>query len=276
MEHLKIKAELLTEEMLPYIQKFKNKIFVIKYGGNAMVDDEAKESVMKDIALLLNVGIKPVIVHGGGPHINAAMQKQDITPVFKNGLRVTDDKTMAIICDVFHEINREIRNILANFSVNSIEINDCLIAKQKDKHLGRVGTVIGIMSRKINTALNNETIPVISSIGLDETGNCYNVNADTAATKIAVNLSAEKLTILTNVNGVSKKSELISHLTIDYANDLIKQEIITGGMIPKVEACIEAVQYGCRKAHLINGIVSHSLLFEIFTNKGVGTEIVKE
>ena len=275
MEHLKVKAELLTEEMLPYIQKFKNKIFVIKYGGNAMVDNDAKECVMKDIALLMNVGIKPIIVHGGGPHINEVMNKHGITPVFKNGLRVTDDKTMAIICHVFHEINQEIRDIFAKFNVKSIEVNDCLLAEQKDESLGRVGTVLGVKIEKIKTALNNETIPVISSIGIDHSGNYFNINADTAATKIAINLSVEKMTILTNVNGVSQKNELISHLTIDNAYDLIKQEIITGGMIPKVEACIEAVQNGCNKAHLINGIVSHSLLFEIFTNKGVGTEIVK-
>jgi len=273
MNHLIKKAKILIEEMLPYIQKFKGRIVVIKYGGNAMVNKDLKKSVMADIALLKTLGIKPVIIHGGGPEITKEMEKASIKPKFINGLRVTDQATIKIIEKVFKKINDDAKKSLDKLKIKTETPKNCLIAKQKNEKLGLVGEITGVNTKKILDIIKKGKVPVISPLGFGK--KTYNINADTAATKIAIALKAEKLTILTDVDGVIEKGKLISHLAIDDANKFIKKEIVTKGMIPKVKACIEAVEAGCKKAHLINGTTSHSLLFEIFTDEGIGTEIMK-
>ncbi len=274
MKQLIKKGKMLIDEMLPYIQKFKGKIVVIKYGGNAMINDKLKSYVMKDIALLSTLGINPIIVHGGGPEITKQMKKKGIEPKFLNGLRVTDEKIINIIRKVFKKTNKEIQDMLSKLSIRSKSLEDCIFAKQKSVELCLVGEITGIDKEKIKNAVKKGVVPVISPLGKGN-GVVYNINADTAATKIAIALKAEKLTVLTNVDGVMEDGKFISHLSINDALDKIKNQVITAGMIPKVEACIEAVESGCKKAHLINGTIEHSLLFEIFTDKGIGTEIVK-
>ena len=238
-----------------------------------MINDELKKSVMKDIAFLKTMGLKPVVVHGGGPFVTEEMKKANIQPEFINGLRVTDEATVKIITKVFSKVNKEIKSLLEGFDEIAEEVKDSLIVKQKNKELGFVGEIIKVDKEKIMKVIESDKIPVISPIGINN-GN-YNINADTAATRIAIALKAEKLTILTNVDGVIENNKLISHLSINDAYKHIEKEVITQGMIPKVIACIEAVEAGCKKAHLINGMIEHSLLFEIFTNEGIGTELVK-
>ncbi len=269
----KTKAKILIDEALPYLQKFKNKIMVIKYGGNAMINNELKNSVMKDIAFLKTVGIKPVVIHGGGQEITKEMEKLGTKPIFINGLRVTNKSAIKIIKKVFANINTEIQNNLKKHHVLAKCVYNCMCVIQKNKELGFVGEIKSVNTKKIMHVLAEDKIPVISPLGTMN-GQIYNINADIAAMKIAVGLHAVKLTILTNVDGVIEAGKLISHLSIKDARIHISNGVITSGMIPKVEACIEAVQLGCQKAHLINGTVPHSLLFEIFTEKGIGTEVV--
>ncbi len=274
MYKIQEKASILSEA-LPYIQKYSGKIFVIKYGGNAMIDQDIKKSVMGDIALLKHVGINPIIVHGGGPKISREMQKAHIKPKFVNGLRYTDKKTMEIVKKVSYEISKEITGILEKEKCKAEKINPKIIkTKIKDKKLGLVGEIIKIDKNKILNTTKEGIIPVISPIGYNG-GNYNNINADTVATKIAEAVNAEKLTILTDVEGVYEKGKLISHLSIKDAKNGIKKGVISKGMIPKVLACINAVNKGVKKAHLIDGTHKHSLLLEIFTDKGIGTEIVK-
>jgi acetylglutamate kinase len=275
MKQLIKKAKVLIEEALPYIQQFKGKVFVIKYGGKAMVSNHLKHSVMKDIAFLKSLGIKPVIVHGGGPEITQEMEKAKLKPKFVNGLRVTDEATIRIIDKVFKKINMEIRDMLKKFKEQGQTAANCLLAKQKDKKLGLVGEITKINKKAILSIINKGNIPIISPLAAGGNGKKYNINADTAATKVAIALKAEKLTILTDVDGVLERGKLVSHLSISDARCHIKKGIISAGMIPKVEACIEAIRSGCKKAHLINGTTPHALLFEIFTDKGIGTEVVK-
>lgn len=274
MEKIQEKAEVLIEA-LPYIRKYSGKIFVIKYGGNAMVDEDIKKSVMGDVALLKHVGINPIIVHGGGPNINKEMQKAHIKPLFVNGLRYTDDKTMDIVKKVSVEINKEIVGLLKDEKCDAEDITPGLIkTKINDKELGFVGEIVEVDKNKIIDKIKNGIIPVISPYGHDGE-NYNNINADTVATKIAEAVNAEKLTILTDVEGVYEDGKLISHLSIKDAEEGIQTGVINKGMIPKVMACVNAVNKGVGKAHLIDGTNKHSLLLEIFTNKGIGTEIVK-
>lgn len=269
------KGSVLVEEALPYIQKFKNKVFVVKYGGKAMINEELKQSVTKDIALLKAFGIRPIIVHGGGPAITREMEKAKIEPRFVNGLRVTDKATIRIVRKVFREINGEIRNHLKSYDIKTRDATGCIRARQRNRDLGLVGDVTGVATAQLRELLRRDIVPVVSPIG--RRGNIfYNINADTAATELAARLKAEKLTILTDVDGVIEKGKFMPHLSISQARKHIRSGVITSGMIPKVEACIRAVNAGCRKAHLINGTTRHSLLFEIFTDKGIGTELVKE
>ncbi|MBS3136225.1 acetylglutamate kinase [Candidatus Woesearchaeota archaeon] len=265
------KARVLIDEALPYLQYFKGKTIVIKYGGNAM---DGGDSVMKDISFLHTVGIMPIIVHGGGPSATKEIEKQKIKTKFINGLRVTDEKSLKIITKVFNGISLKIKDALSKLKVKSTIIKDAVIAKQKSIELGMVGDITGIKKGKIIDALKKGYVPIIPPLGSGN-GKTYNINADTVAVKVAVALKAEKLTMLTNVDGVMNNGKLISHLSIDEAQKHIKNGIITSGMIPKVEACMEAVELGCKKAHLINGTIEHAVLFEIFTESGIGTEIVK-
>lgn len=274
MKHLIEKAKILIDEMLPYAHKFKGRTVVIKYGGNAMINSELKLSVMKDIAFLNALGIRTVIIHGGGPEISKEMEKKGIKPKFIDGLRVTDKAIISIIKKVFRSTNSDIRSLLSELDVPTENIENAIIARQKDDALGLVGEVVDVKSSKILKALGKGRVAVISPLGYNGKSR-YNINADTAATKVAVSLKAEKLTILTNVDGVIEDGNLVSHLSVSSAMHKIKSGVITAGMIPKVKACIEAVEAGCKKAHLINGTIEHSLLFEIFTYKGIGTEIAK-
>src|SRR3989338_5867155 len=237
--NLNNKTQVLIEA-LPYIKKYHGKIVVIKFGGNAM--SEIKH-VIEDIVLLKHIGIKPVVVHGGGPEIDKELKKAKIETKFINGLRYTDNKTIIIV-------------------------------KQKNPKLGLVGEITKINDNKILKIINNGFIPVISPLGIGKGSKHYNINADTAASHTATALNAEKLTILTNVDGVIINKKLQTHIDFNTAKKEIKKGIISKGMIPKVEACIYAVKNKCPKAHLINGLVPHSLLLEIFTDKGIGTEIV--
>jgi|ETNmetMinimDraft_26_1059896.scaffolds.fasta_scaffold48083_2 acetylglutamate kinase len=269
------KASVLVEEALPYIQKFHNKIFVVKYGGKAMINEELKRSVTKDIALLKTFGVRPIIVHGGGPAITREMEKSRIKPRFVDGLRVTDDATLRIVRRVFRQINGEIRDHLNSYGIKTRDATGCIRARRRTPDLGLVGDVTGVAVSELRTMLRNDVTPVISPVG--RKGDVYyNINADTAATELAARLKAEKLTILTDVDGVIEKGKFVPHLSISQARKHIRSGVITSGMIPKVEACIRAVTAGCRKAHLINGTTRHALLFEIFTEKGIGTELVKE
>lgn len=275
---LKRKTNVLIEA-LPYIQKYHHKIVVIKYGGNAMVSQQLRESVMKDIVLLKHVGLDPVVVHGGGPAINRAMKKANLKPKFVRGLRFTDKKTIKIVEKVFKNINQETAALIKKAGGKSISLSGkyykIICAKQKSKQLGYVGEITKVHPEIIKTLIKDDYIPIISPVGVDNKDQAYNINADTAATALAIALKAEKLTILTDVDGVYKKGKLIRHLGIKDAAKYIDKEIISAGMIPKVEACIKAVKSGITKAHLINGTTEHALLIEIFTDKGVGTEIVE-
>ena len=262
-------------EALPYIQQYKNKIVVIKVGGKVLENEDLKKAFIKDIILLNHVGIHPVIVHGGGPSIDKALKKAKIQIKKVHGLRVTNKKTLAIVKNTMKTINNDLVKHIKKEKDNATTANVNLIkVTQKDKKLGYVGKIKNINTKKIFSILNKKTIPVFSPLGMN-TSSAYNINADTLATELAVELKAEKLTLVTNVDGVFEKNNLISHLSIKDAKTKIKKGIIKEGMIPKVQACIHAVNKKVKKAHLINGTIKHSLLIEIFTDKGIGTEIVK-
>jgi acetylglutamate kinase len=266
-------------EALPYIQKFYGKIVVIKYGGSIMGELKLKRSLLKDIVLLKYVGINPVIIHGGGPGINKEMARRSIEPKFVDGLRVTDAKTVKIVKRVLGKYNDEICRTLKRFGVEAVGLYgtdyNLIQVKVTDKKLGYVGDVKKIKTSVLNKIIKQGKIPVITPIGRGSNGKDYNINADSAATALAVELGAEKLTILTDVDGVSDGKKLITHLSINEAEKLIKEGIIKKGMIPKVRACTYAVQHGVPKAHLLNGLKEHTLFMEVFTQRGVGTEIVK-
>ena len=258
-------------EALPYIKKYNHKIVVIKFGGNAMSE---MRHVIEDIVLLKHIGIKPVVVHGGGPEIDKELKKAKIKIRFINGLRYSDNKTIKIVEKVFLKINHDIVSNLKSHGAEAINAAGVVKVKQKNPKLGLVGEVKKVDSNKILKIINKGFIPVISPLGIGNGSKHYNINADTAASNIAVALKAEKLTILTNVDGVIIDKKLQTHIDFNTAKKEIKKGIISKGMIPKVEACIHAVKNKCPKAHLINGLVPHSLLLEIFTDKGIGTEIV--
>ncbi|MDD5503672.1 MAG: acetylglutamate kinase [Candidatus Thermoplasmatota archaeon] len=269
------KIQMLVE-VLPYIKKYSGKIVVIKYGGNAMTDEEGKKSVIADVALLRQVGICPVFVHGGGPEINREMQKANIKPVFVNGLRYTDKKTMGIVRKVSANINGEMVKMFKDGGCKAENATDGLMKTAiKNSSLGLVGEIVEVDSGRILQLIEKGIIPVISPVGHDGT-NYTNINADTVASKVAEAVNAEKLTILTNVEGVYENGKLIPHLSVSGAKEGIKKGFISGGMIPKVLACVNAVNKGVKKAHLVDGTVKHSLLLEIFTDKGIGTEVVKD
>ena len=258
-------------EALPYIKKYNEKIVVIKFGGNAMNE---MEHLIEDIVLLKSIGMNPVVVHGGGPEVDAELKKLGITPKFIGGLRYTDENTMAIAEKVFNKINDSIVDSIAYHGAKSMNANGYIKVKQKSKKLGLVGDITSIDKNKLLSFIAADFIPVISPLGKDKDGEIYNINADTVASNIAVAVKAEKLTILTDVDGVRLNGKIVPHLNFKTAKDAIKSGLINEGMIPKVEACMHAVRNKCPKAHLINGLTPHSLLLEIFTDEGVGTEIV--
>jgi len=290
METVIKKAEILIEA-LPYIQKLYSKTVVIKYGGNAMINEELKTSVMEDITLLKYIGMNPVVVHGGGPDINKALDKFNIKSRFINGLRLTDKATMDVAQMVLvGKTNKEIVSILNQMGGKAVgicgidgNVIECEQYKTtidgQETDLGYVGKITNINSKLIELLAKDEYIPVIAPIGIGKDGQSYNINADTVAGEIAAALKAEKLMLLTDVPGVKKNKdsdEIIPALTSAEALELINKKIIDGGMIPKVLGCIEALEKGVGRTHIIDGRIPHCLLLEIFTNKGIGTMIMKE
>jgi len=285
------KANILMEA-LPYIRKFANKTFVIKFGGNAMIDESLSHSFALDIILLSYVGIRPVVVHGGGPQIGGLMEKLGKQPVFIDGLRVTDQETMDIAEMVLTgSINKDIVSHINKNGGRAVGLSGkdgSLIMARKmlkqDKNdpsktvdIGFVGEITSVNPRVINTLDSNQFIPVIAPVGFGEDGQTYNINADTAAGAIAGALKAEKLILLTDVEGVKDKGgNLLSTLTEPAAQRLISSGDISGGMIPKVTCCCTALDEGVAKAHIIDGRVEHAVLLEIFTDIGIGTQIVQE
>ena len=272
------KADVLLEA-LPYIRRFAGKVMVVKYGGHAMEDDELKDSFAQDVALLKYVGMNPVIVHGGGPQIDAALQKAGIVPRFVRGLRVTDAATMDIVEMVLvGKVNKEIVTLLNRHGGSAVGISgkdgELVVArKRKTGDLGLVGDVVGVNARIIESLAG--FIPVIAPVAADADGVTYNINADVVAGKIAEALRAEKLILLTDIEGVKgRDGALLDTLPADVAADMIREGAVAGGMIPKVECCLEAIRGGVKQAHVIDGRVRHAVLLEILTSRGVGTEIV--
>lgn len=272
-------------DALPYIQKYNNKILVIKYGGNAMTNKELKDAVMTDIVLLSLVGIKVVLVHGGGPEISDMLKRLNIESHFVNGLRYTDEATVDVVKMVLAgKVNKELVQLLAQHKGNAIGLcgidGGMLIAEKKKtddgQDIGYVGEITKVNTKPILDALANGNIPVIATVATDENGNTYNVNADTAAARIAAELGAENLILMTDIAGLLRDkddpSTLISEVNVSEVPFLKMQGIISGGMIPKIECCVEAVRRGVNKTVIIDGRVPHSILIEILSNEGIGTQ----
>ncbi len=279
-----LRAEVLTQA-LPYIKRYVGKIVVIKYGGNAMENEELKNQVMHDIVLLWLIGVKVVLIHGGGPDVSEAMEKLGKEPHFIDGLRVTDKETMEIAQMVLAgKINKTLVNMLESEGGSAMGISGMdgrlIEAKIKDEKLGYVGEITKINIQPISDLLEKGYIPVVSTIGCDKEGNAYNINGDTAAAYIAGALNAKRLIMMTNVNGIledqNDPGSLITDITVSEAHELREKGIISGGMIPKVECCIKAIESGVRKAVIINGIIPHAIIMELLTNEGVGTLVKGE
>jgi acetylglutamate kinase len=290
----KDKAAILVEA-LPYIQKFFGKTIVIKYGGNAMVNNELKAKVMEDIALMKYVGIRPVVVHGGGPDITSFLQKIGKKSEFVSGLRVTDEETVQIAEMVLvGKVNTEIVSLLNHRGVKAVGLSgkDAELIRAKKKlaevydgedvrmvDIGFVGEVERINVDILNDLLDQDYIPVIAPIGVGVNNESYNINADYVAAEVAGALHAEKLLLLTDIEGIYKdyhdKTTFVSTLTQDEAKEMIKEGAIAGGMIPKVEACLCSLAAGAGKTHIIDGRLDHSLILEVFTPQGIGTEVVR-
>lgn len=277
-----MRAEVLIHA-LPYIQKYNDKIIVVKYGGNAMINDELKDAVMGDIVLLSLIGIKVVLVHGGGPEITQMLKKTGKETAFVNGLRVTDKETVDIAQMVLAgKVNKNLVNLLhmkGGKAIGLCGIDGHMIhAEQLNPDLGYVGEITDINTDPILDVLEKGYIPVISTVGCDNEGNVYNINADTAASKIAGILKAESLISMTDVDGILRDkddpSTLISKIFVSEAPQLMASGIISGGMIPKVECCIEAIRRGVKKVFIIDGRIPHSILIETLTDEGIGTMFV--
>lgn len=278
-----VRAEILTQAV-PYIKEYTGKYVVAKYGGNAMTDPQLKKSVMQDILLLKLVGVKVILVHGGGPEISAMLKKLSIESHFENGLRVTDDDTMEVVQMVLAgKVNKSLAadlSALGGRAVGLCGIDGGLIkVHQKNEKLGHVGEIDEINTKILDDLLDGGFIPVISSIGIDDDGNPYNINADTAATKIAAALHAESMVVMSNINGVLRdkddENSLISQMSLADAEELKKSGIIAGGMIPKVDCCTNAVKEGVKKVFIINGEIPHAILIELLTDEGLGTMFTK-
>lgn len=275
------RAEVLTQA-LPYIRKYTGKIVVVKYGGNAMINPELKAQVMEDIVLLWLIGIKVVLVHGGGPEINEMMAKLGKTAEFVDGLRVTDKESVDIVQMVLAgKVNKSLVNLLEMNGGKAMGISGMdgrlIEAKQKNDLLGYVGSITKINIDPVTDLLEKGYIPVISTVGCDREGNAYNINGDTAASFIAGALGAERLIMMTDIAGILRDKDdpdsLIPHVTISEAVQLFKQDVISGGMIPKVDCCIDAINRGVKKVIIMDGRVPHSILMELLTNEGAGTMV---
>ena len=282
--HFIHKANILIEA-LPYIQRLWGKTVVIKYGGNAMKSDDLTHKILEDVTLLKYVGINPILVHGGGPEINAMLKRVGVESSFHNGLRITDAATMEIVQMVLAgKLNKNIVSDIGRLGGKAIGLcgKDAELIKVKKKppladgvDLGHVGDIVSINTQLLNSLCENGYIPVISSVGTDEFGQSYNINADTAAAAVATALKAEKLIFLTDIDGVradpEDPSSLFPILTVEHAKALISDGTISGGMIPKVTACTDAVENGVRRVHILNGTIPHPIILEIFTDRGIGT-----
>ena len=278
------KAEVLIEA-LPYIQRFNRKIIVIKYGGSAMMNDELKKNVIADAVLLKLVGFKPIIVHGGGKEISRWVNKVGMEARFVNGLRVTDAPTMEIAEMVLNKVNKSLVQMVQELGVKAVGISgkDGGLLKVKKKYsngedIGFVGEITEVTPKILYDLLEKDFLPIVCPIGMDEDYNTYNINADDAACEIAKAVNAEKLAFLTDIEGVYKDPEdpdtLISELTCEEAHKLIEDGFIGGGMLPKLNNCIEAIENGVSRVHILDGRIPHCLLLEIFTNKVIGTAIL--
>ena len=278
------KAEVLIEA-LPYIQRFNRKIIVVKYGGSAMLDEELKKSVIQDVTLLKLVGFKPIIVHGGGKEISTWVGKVGMEPQFVNGLRVTDEPTMEIAEMVLNRVNKSLVQMVQELGVLSVGISGkdggLLSVKKKyseGKDIGFVGEIEEVNPKILYDLLEKDFLPIVCPIGLDKDYQTYNINADDAACAIAKAVHAEKLAFLTDIEGVYRDPDdpatLISELTVSAAQELIEDGFIGGGMLPKLHNCIEAIEKGVSRVHILDGRIAHCLLLEIFTNQGIGTAII--
>ena len=286
MEKYLEKAEVLIEA-LPYIQRFNRRIFVVKYGGSAMVDEELKEQVIKDVTLLKLVGFKPIIVHGGGKEISRWVGKVGMEPEFVNGLRVTDEDTMELAEMVLGRVNKSLVQLVESLGVRAIGISgkDGRLLSVNKKYangadIGFVGDIKKVNAEVLYDLIEKDFLPVICPVGLDDDYNTYNINADDAACAIAKAMRAEKLAFLTDIEGVYRDPEdpstLISELRVSEARKLMNEGVIGGGMLPKLNSCIDAIEHGVSRVHILDGRIPHSLLLEIFTNKGIGTAILNE
>lgn len=286
VETLQEKANVLIEA-LPYIQRFNRKIIVVKYGGSAMTDEELKKNVIKDVTLLKLVGFKPIIVHGGGKEISKWVEKSGMEPRFINGLRVTDKDTMEIAEMVLGKVGKQLVTLVEELGVKAVSISgkDGMLLKCTKKYsdgadIGFVGEVTEVNPKILYDLIENDYLPIVSPIGMDDEFYSYNINADDAACAIARAVNAEKLAFLTDVEGVyrdpSDKSSLISELHIHEAKELMEGGNIGGGMLPKLNNCIDAIENGVSRVHILDGRILHCLLLEIFTNKGIGTAILSD
>ena len=279
-----LKAKVLTAA-LPYIQKYNGKTIVVKYGGNAMIHPMLKKAVMSDIILLTLVGINVVLVHGGGPEISGMLKRLDIPSKFVDGLRYTDEETVEVVQMVLSgKTNKDLVSLIGQLGGKAIGMcgidGGMIQAKKLEGDYGYVGDITEVNVAPINHAIHHGYIPVIATVGTDAEGNVYNINADTAAAKIATALQAENIITLTDIRGllrdVNDDESLISHITVDDVQGLVKEGIISGGMIPKVQGLEKAVREGVKKAVMIDGRIEHSILIEMFSDEGIGTMLTKE
>ena len=273
----------VLSEGLPYIQKFKDKIIVVKYGGAAMTEESLKQSFTRDIALMKLVGMKPVIVHGGGPQIGSELNKTGIESEFINGLRITSKSAMNVVKKVLGtQINNEIVRLIKQFGGNAISFNhnkyQIIKASKKDHNhnvdLGYVGNVERIVTGELKKRIKNGFVPVIAPIGISKDSNYLNINADAVAGEVAISLKAEKLILLTDVKGIgNSNNDLISKISLSKGQKLLNEKFIKGGMMPKLTAALDAKKNGVKSSHIIDGRVPHAVLLEVLTEEGVGTMI---
>ena len=280
------KAQTLIEA-LPYIQRYNRKVIIVKYGGSAMVDQELKMNVIKDVVLLKLVGFKPIIVHGGGKEISRMVGRMGMEPRFVNGLRVTDAETMEVAEMVLNKVNKELVALVESLGIKAVGISGKdgrLLGVEKKladgEDIGFVGNVTEVRPNILQDLLERDFLPIVCPIGLDQDFQTYNINADDAACAIAEAMKAEKLAFLTDIEGVMRdpkdSDSLISELTVEESRELIRNGNVGGGMIPKLQNCINAVENGVNRVHILDGRIPHSLLLEIFTKKGIGTVIIRE
>ena len=283
MTQKEVQAEFLLEAM-PYIEKYQNKVLVIKYGGNAMVSEELKKSVMRDLTLLRFVGINVVLVHGGGPEISETLKRMGVESRFVNGLRYTDEETAEVVRMVLAgKVNKELVHRLQMLGAKSVGMcgidGGMLLCEKESDELGYVGKIISVNTDVITDSLQNDYLPVISTVGYDNEGHIYNVNADTAASAIAGALGAESLILMTDIRGLLRDKDdeesLIKKVYVSDIPSLVNEGVISGGMIPKINCCKEAIRRGVNRVFITDGRVKHSILLELLSDEGMGTMFVK-